>query len=316
MQKQIGYTPLDGKVYPRFSGVKTFFRLPLLQDEKQLDEIDVALLGAPFDGGVSFRPGARFGPEAIRSISSLGRGYNPASQVHIFKKLKVADVGDVAVVPQSIEQTHKAIAGQVGNLLKHDCLPIVVGGDHSTTIGSMQAIFEKYGQFNVIHFDAHTDTYPQAWGCDVHHGTFMRLGHERGWFKKDGVVQIGLRGPFSSEDDLKTPKNFGYQVFTVDDVRSLGLAKIKQTLSSLSDSPTYVTFDVDCLDPSCAPGTGTPVPGGLTSWEAMQLLRAINGKNIVAADVVEMCPPYDVSDLTSLVALSVIFELLSGIASR
>ena len=310
------FKQLDGRIFPRFAGIRTFFRLPLLQTENDFKEADVAILGAPFDGGTSFRPGARFAPEHIRSMSALGRGYHPHHDVHVFHKLKVGDAGDVSIVPQDIAKTHTQIKEHVAFLLNHKCLPLIVGGDHSTTIGSMQAVFEHYGPMGVVHFDAHTDTYPPAWGCDIHHGTFMRLGHERGWFRPNDVLQIGIRGPFSSGNDLQVPVDFGFKVVTVDDVRLSGLETVKEKIKAIGNGPVYLSFDIDCLDPAYAPGTGTPVPGGLTSWEAFQLIRAMAGLEIVAADMVEVSPPYDVSGITSLAAVSVLSEMLAVIPKQ
>lgn len=315
MQEQ-DFLPLDGKLFPRFSGIKTFFRLPYLSEEDHLKNADVVIIGAPYDGGVSYRSGARFAPEHVRSLSSLGRGYQPALDVHVFKKLKVCDGGDISVVPQDIEKTHGRIAQKVGQILGLGATPIIVGGDHSTTIGSMQAVFEKYGPFAVIHFDAHTDTYPPAWDCDIHHGTFMRIAHERGWILDNKVIQIGVRGPFSAETDLDTPKGFGFDVVSVDDVRLLGLSAVAQKFARLEGLPVYLTIDVDCLDPAFAPGTGTPVPGGLTSWEVLQLVRSLKSLRLIGADVVEVCPPYDVAGITSLFAVTAIGEILGVMALK
>ncbi|MEI6805955.1 MAG: agmatinase [Myxococcaceae bacterium] len=307
---------LDGKVYPRFSGIKTFFRLPILSTDQDFENADVAILGIPFDGGTSYRPGARFAPEQVRSISSLGRGYYPDSDTHIFKKLKVGDAGDVQVFPQDIAQTHESIRKHIGSLIAKKCFPMIIGGDHSTSIGSIQAVVDHYGPIGIVHFDAHTDAYPAAWGCDIHHGTFMRLGHERGWFQKDRVLQIGIRGPCSSDQDLKTVSDYGYKVISSDDVYLKGLDFAKQAIQDLGKGPVYVSFDVDCLDPAFAPGTGTPVPGGLTSFQALQLIRALSSLEIVGADIVEISPPYDLSNLTSLVAVTVMGEILATLLAR
>lgn len=309
----VDWKPLDGRVYPRFSGIRTFFRLPLLTKET-ISQADVALLGVPFDGGVSFRPGARFAPEHIRSMSTLGRGYHPDHAVHIFEELRVGDYGDVPIVPQDIQKTHDNIHKEVSDLLKQNVIPILVGGDHSIPLGSLQAVVEQVGPVGILHLDAHTDAYPPAWGCNVHHGTFMRLGHERGWFVKDQVVQVGIRAPFAAFSDVKTPHEFGFSVWTVRDIKEQGIEALKNRIR-LMNCPVYVTVDVDCLDPAFAPGTGTPVPGGLTSYEVLEILKALSDVHVVGADVVEVCPPYDHAEITSLVAVSVLFEILSAIAS-
>ncbi|MES2504946.1 MAG: agmatinase [Myxococcota bacterium] len=303
--------PLNGRVFPRFSGIKTFFRLPILSTDKDFEEANIAILGIPFDGGTSYRPGARFAPEHVRSMSSLGRGYNPVQAINIFKKHIVGDAGDVQVFPQDIARTHESIQQRVAYLLQKKCFPMIVGGDHSTSIGSIQAIVDHYGPIGIIHFDAHTDAYPAAWDCDIHHGTFMRLGHERGWFQKDRVLQIGLRGPCSSEDDLDTVRSFGYKMVTSDEIQLSGLDAAKSAIRALGKGPVYLSFDVDCLDPAFAPGTGTPVPGGLSSFQAMQLIRAMNDLELVGADLVEISPPYDSNDLTSLVAVTLMAEIMA-----
>lgn len=309
------FQPIDGKIYPRFSGLKTFFRLPYIQEPDAISKLDVALLGVPFDGGVSYRPGARFGPEHVRSISSLGRGYHPAHDCHIFKSRRVADVGDVQIVPQDIQKTQDNIRLHVARLLKEDVLPFMVGGDHSTTIGSLQAMVDRHGPINIVHFDAHTDTYPAAWGCDTHHGTFMRLGHERGWFREKGVYQVGIRGPFSSENDLEVPRKMGYTVVTADEVHLAGIEYAFEEFQKIDPGPTYISFDVDGMDPAFAPGTGTPVPGGLSSFQAMQILRMLKGTQIIGGDVVEISPPYDHADMTSLAAVSILWEMMALISS-
>lgn len=306
---------LDGRIYPRFSGIKTFFRLPILSSDADFEQTNIAILGIPFDGGTSYRPGARFAPEHIRSISSLGRGYYSESDTHIFKKRVIGDAGDVQVFPQDISKTHESIQKRVAYLLNKKCFPLLVGGDHSTSIGSIQAMVDHYGPIGIIHFDAHTDAYPTAWGCDIHHGTFMRLGHERGWFQKNRVLQIGIRGPFSSEQDLKTVTDFGYQVISAEDVYLQGLDFAKQAIKNIGPGPVYVSFDVDCLDPAFAPGTGTPIPGGLSSFQALQLIRTLSGLEIVGADIVEVSPPYDLGDLTSLVAVMIMGEILAATIS-
>ena len=191
---------------------------------------------------------------------------------------------------------------------------MLIGGDHSTTIGSLEAMVQHYGPVGIIHFDAHTDAYPPAWDCDIHHGTFMRLGHERGWFQKNRVIQIGLRGPCSSEVDFQTVENFGYRILTARDIHVLGIEHAKKIIQSLGSGPIYLSFDVDCLDPAYAPGTGTPVPGGLSSFQALELIRAAAGLEIRGADIVEVSPPYDLHNLTALVAVTVMGEILATIA--
>ncbi|MEM7588735.1 MAG: arginase family protein, partial [Myxococcota bacterium] len=172
------------------------------------------------------------------------------------------------------------------------------------------------GPLCVVHFDAHTDVYPPAWDCNVHHGTFMRLAHERGWLQPDGVLQIGVRGHFASAEDVQAPSKLGFRVMTTDDIQTGGLNKARQAIEQLPKGPTYVTFDIDCLDPAYAPGTGTPVPGGLSSWQAMQLLQHLASRHIVGGDVVEVAPAYDHGDITALAAASILWEMLALLAKK
>lgn len=308
------FKPLSGREFPRFSQIKTFFRLPWADPS---DDFDVAIFGIPFDGGVSYRPGARFAPTRVREMSSLGRGYHWSRDISIFEKLRVADVGDCSVVPIGIEPTYEKIESFVANLAQKNKKMIAVGGDHSTTLPVLRALRKRYGTpLNFIHFDAHLDTYPAAWNFEYHHGAFARHAVTEGLVNPKNMVQIGLRGPLADREDLKFVRDHGIRTFTVDDVRDLSLRDFVKNLPKFNQGPTYISFDVDCMDPSCAPGTGTPVPGGLTSYEVQKILRGLEISNLVGADVVEICPAYDLSDITSLVGVDVMFEFLSLLAKN
>lgn len=301
------FKPLSGREFPRFSAIKTFFRLP----HAPLNEkFDVALVGVPYDGGVSYRPGARFGPTHVRESSSLGRGFHWSRGVALFDQLKVADVGDCPIVPIDQKKTYALIEGYFSKLAKAKRF-IAVGGDHSITLPLLRAAKAAAGEpLNLIHFDAHLDTYPAAWGCEYHHGAFLRHAVEEKLIQPKQSLQLGLRGPLAGGDDLEFVKKHGLMATTVDDLRTAGLKKFIESLPSFSKGPTYITFDVDCLDPAFAPGTGTPVVGGLTTYETQQILRSLKIKNLVAADIVEVCPAYDQSDITALAAVDVMFELM------
>jgi agmatinase/guanidinopropionase len=303
------YKPLSGREFPRFSQIKTFFRLPWAEIT---DNFDVALLGIPFDGGVSYRPGARFAPTRVREMSSLGRGYHWSRDITIFDRLKVADVGDASVVPISVEQTYEKVEKFISDILKTKKKTIAVGGDHSTTLPVLRAMRKHYGvPLNFIHFDAHLDTYPAAWGFEYHHGAFARHAVTEGLVDPKNMIQIGLRGPLAEREDLKFVRDHGIRTYTVDDIREKHINDFVASLPEFKNGPTYISFDVDCMDPSCAPGTGTPVPGGITSYEAQKILRGLKIGNLVGADVVEICPAYDLHDLTSLVGVDVMFEFMS-----
>lgn len=301
------FKPLDGRQFPRYSGIKTFFRLPYAEIS---EEFDIAIAGVPYDGGVSYRPGARFAPSKVRESSSLGRGFHWGRAINFFKTLKVADVGDCPTVPIDQAQTYERIETFFGEILSTNKKFVAVGGDHSTTLPLLRSVVKKLGgPVDFIHFDAHLDTYPAAWGCEYHHGAFARHAVEENLIRPKTSYQIGIRGPLAGEDDLHFPQKKGLNIRTVDDIRNLGIQKFVQSLPEFKH-PTYISFDIDCLDPAYAPGTGTPVVGGLTTYETQQILRGLKIKNLVGCDVVEISPPYDSSDITALAGVDVIFEFL------
>jgi len=306
------FKPLSGREFPRFSGIKTFFRLPIAS----LDEnFDVAIVGVPFDGGTSYRPGARFAPARVREVSSLGRGYNWARGENVFARLKVADTGDCSTVPIDLKQTYEKIEKHFAEVMRKGKKFMAVGGDHSITLPLLRAVRKSVGQpVALIHFDAHLDTYPAAWGQEFHHGSFARHAVEEGLIDPKKSLQLGLRGPLAAGEDLDFVKRHGVRSLTIDDIRIGGLEAFLKTLP-VFDGPTYITYDIDCLDPAYAPGTGTPVPGGLTTYEVQRIFRALKVKNLVACDVVELCPAYDPSDVTALAVLDAMFEML-GMFSR
>ncbi len=278
------------------------------------EDFDVAIQGVPFDGSVSYRPGARFGPSQVREVSSLGRVFHLEKNVSWVDKLRVADVGDVSVNPLQREATLAAIEKSTLELLKSGKKVISVGGDHLTTLGHLRAYKQFYGKpIGFIHFDAHLDTYPAAWGEDLHHGAFARLAIEEKLVDPKRMMQLGIRGPLAGADDLDFVHKHGIKVYTIDEIKTQGAHNIP--LLNI-DGPCYLSFDVDALDPAYAPGTGTPVIGGLTSYEAQVLLRRLRGVDLVGGDVVEVSPPYDHSQITSLFAVDVIFELLTSMASK
>ncbi len=305
-QPSFDYQPLSGREFPRFSGIKTFFRLPIAEIN---DDFDVALFGIPYDGGVSYRPGARFAPSLVRECSSLGRGFHMSRAVSLFQKLKIADVGDCSVVPIDQKKTYEKIENFVDQVVKKNKKMISIGGDHSTTLPVLRSLKKKYGVLNLIHFDAHLDTYPAAWGCEYHHGAFARHAIEEGLVNPKTMVQIGIRGPLADSQDLAFVKKHKIKIFTVDDIRRENIFEFVKKIPSFK-GPTFISFDIDCLDPAFAPGTGTPVPGGLNTYETQQILRALKIKQLVGADIVEVCPAYDSSQITGLAAVDTMFELL------
>lgn len=303
------YQPLSGRQFPRFSGIKTFFRLPHVEVDA---DYDVGIVGVPYDGGVSYRPGARFAPTAVREASSLGRGFNWSRAYSIFDRLKIADLGDCPTVPIDQLQTYDRVLQFFKPLVMNQKKFIAVGGDHSLSLALLRSVVHGLGvPVRLIHFDAHLDTYPAAWGCEYHHGAFLRHAVEEGLILADQSIQIGLRGPLATGEDLDFVKKHQIKVTTVDDVRIQGLESFVKNLPIFdSRHPTYLTFDIDCLDPAYAPGTGTPVVGGLSTYETQRILRGLKIKNLVGADVVEISPPYDHASITALAGVDTLFEIL------
>lgn len=311
-KKNSSFVPLSGREFPRFSAIKTFFRLPQAEIS---EDFDVALFGVPFDGGVSYRPGARFAPVSVREVSSLGRGYHMTREVQFVDKIRAADIGDCPTTPVSLERTYEQIESFAAQVLSTDKKIISVGGDHSTTLPLLRALRKHYGvPLNFIHFDAHLDTYPAAWGFEYHHGAFARHAVEEGLVNPKKMIQIGIRGPLAQPEDLSFVKKHKIKVFTVDDVRKNSLSQFLKKLPAFDRNPTFISFDVDCLDPAYAPGTGTPVPGGLTTYETQQILRSLKIPNLVGGDIVEISPAYDQSQITALAGVDVMFEFLCAMA--
>jgi agmatinase/guanidinopropionase len=307
------FTPVSGRALPRFAGVRSFFRLPLAELS---EAFDVAIMGVAHDAGTSYRPGARFAPAKIRDVSALGRAFHMSRERNWVEALDVADIGDCPVNPLSQEETYTAIEAKAAEVFAAGKRLISVGGDHSTTLPLLRAASRAHGRLNFIHFDAHLDTYPAAWGQEYHHGAFARHAVEEGLVDPARMLQIGIRGPLAGSDDLDFPRAHGIRVTTVDDVRDMGIRDFCAALPAFADGPTYVSFDIDCLDPAYAPGTGTPVPGGLTTFETQRILRALRVGRLVAADVVEVSPPYDSADITALAAVDVLFEYLAMLAGE
>ena len=307
------YHPTSGRDIPRFAGIKTFVRLPYVELGA---DYEVGLVGVPFDGGASYRPGQRFAPVGVREASSLGRVFHMGRMSGFAEKIKVADVGDVPVVPVDLMKTYERIETFFDKGLALGKRYIAIGGDHSITLPILRSVRRAVGKpVRLIHFDAHFDTYPAAWDCEYHHGSFARHAVEEGLVDPKGSIQIGIRGPLTAADDLDFAIKHGIRVATVDDVKlNGGVEAFIKTLPDYGDDPVYISFDVDCLDPAYAPGTGTPVPGGLSTFETQQILRSLKIKRLVGADIVEINPPYDVSDITQLVGLDAAFEMIGLMA--
>lgn len=311
------YNPINPLKSPRFGEVATFNRLPYVPDV-QGKQIDIVLLGIPFDGGTTFRSGSRFGPRAVRDASVLCRNFNPQLAVHVYETFNVVDGGDVSVNPLNLQKTMQSIEKHVSQIHQAGARAIGIGGDHSILLPELRAIHKKYGEITLIQFDAHTDTADSAWEEKYHHGTPIRRAIEEGILVGSKVFQIGVRGPLTSPTQDDYIKEQKINVLDIDSFYDLNQRNsfFNQIKAVAGDGPCYLTFDVDGVDPAYAPGTGTPVIGGMTSFEALQSVRRLKGLNFVGADVVEISPPYDHAELTSLLGAALVFEFLSLMAYK
>ena len=303
----------------------TYCRVPWRPDPADLGDADVVIVGAPFDDGVSYRSGARFGPRAIRLAEDVGA---PPARPHMtlgidpFEALRVVDHGDVAAVPAVLADSHAALEAALGAVLAADAIPAVLGGDHSLSLPTLRALAARHGTdgYAVIHFDTHADTGADVYGATISHGTPFLRGVEEGVLDGHNIVQIGLRGTWPSPPEFDWMREQGFRWHTMDEIDERGLASVvgEAVAHATARAPrTYLTVDVDVLDPAYAPGTGTPEPGGLTTRELLGAVRRIACEvDLVALDVVEVSPPYDSAGITALAAHRVILEALSGIAYR
>jgi len=299
--------PINALENPRFAGIPTFMRLPHIPDAKRLD---VALIGVPFDGGTSYRPGARFGPRHVRQQSAIIRPYHPVLDVSPFDLLRVADYGDLAVNPLSIEDTLQRIEAGLKTVLDQGAVPICVGGDHSILLPILRAMHRTHGPVAMIQLDAHSDTWDQYWGMKYSHGTPVRRAIEEGLLDEAHVLQIGLRGQLYGPDDLDYAREHKIKMITAETVHDHGMSVIHESLKGFRGHKTYFSLDIDVVDPAFAPGTGTPQVGGLSSHQILTVVRTLAGLNFVGCDLVEVSPQYDSAEITSLLAANLIFEQL------
>jgi len=300
--------PISGTVVPRFAGPSTFARLPELRD---VSHCDVAIVGIPFDAGTSYRPGARFGPQAIRQASRhLRTQYHPAYDTEPFAEQQVADAGDIACNPYNIEKAVVEIQKAATELLGKVDRIISLGGDHTIALPLLRAVNHHHGPVALVHFDAHLDTWDTYYGAPYTHGTPFRRAAEEKLFLESASMHVGIRGPLYSRDDLKNDKELGFKVIHCDEFQSEGIEHVvKRIRDRVGDNPMYLSIDIDVLDPAHAPGTGTPEIAGMSTRELVGVLRGLAGLNIISADVVEVSPAYDHAELTSLSAATTVFEI-------
>ena len=313
MSNQNLIAPVSGTEVPRFAGSSNFARVPSID---QVGDYDVAILGAPFDSGTSYRPGARFGPLAVRVASRhLRPAYHPDLAVAPFELLQVVDAGDVPVNPFVIDEAMVQIEGHASELVRDRSRLITIGGDHSVALPLLRAVHRVHGPVALVHFDAHLDTWDTYFGAPLTHGTVFRRAFEEGLLIEDHSVHVGIRGPLYGASDLSDDARFGFQVIRAADLDKLGFDEVVNRIRERVDGyPIYLSVDIDVLDPAFAPGTGTPEVGGFTSRELLRLLRRLDGLPLVGADVVEVSPSYDVAEITALAAATVIYDVLSLMA--
>ena len=304
--------PMGGNEMPRFAGPATMFRLP--SDELH-EGLDVGIVGVGLDIGTSNRPGSRFGPRSIRVESVLVRPYGMATGAAPFDSLQIADVGDVALNTFDLKASIKIIEDHYAGFVKHQVKPVSLGGDHTIVLPILRALARQHGPMAVIHVDAHADTNDEMFGERETHGTVFRRAIEEGLIDPARMTQIGLRATGYSAEDFDWARGQGVQVVQAEQCWHRSLVPLLDAVRERigADTPTYLSFDIDGLDPSVAPGTGTPEPGGLTGAQGLEIIRGAYGLNLVGADLVEVSPPYDTTGNTSLLAANLVFEMLCSL---
>lgn len=306
--------PVDSSRVPRYAGPATFARLPRLD---QVAHADVAVVGVPFDTGVSYRPGARFAPSAVREASRLLRPYHPGLDVSPFERLQVVDGGDIAVNPFHIGEAIETIDQAATDLQAGGTRLVTIGGDHTIALPLLRAVSRIHGPVALLHFDAHLDTWDTYFGEPYTHGTPFRRAVEDGILDTEAISHVGTRGPLYGKKDLEDDRRLGFGIVTSSDVMRRGVDETVDALRQrIGSRPLYVSVDIDVLDPAHAPGTGTPEAGGMTSRELLEILRGLRGLDLVGADVVEVAPAYDHADITSVAASHVAYDLVSLLALK
>jgi agmatinase len=297
---------------PRFTGIGSFMRLPQVND---MEGVDAAIVGIPFDTGVSYRVGGRFGPAAIREASRLLRPYHAEHEIEIFDHLSVVDAGDLPVIPGNIEATYRVIVDGLRPILEAGVVPLAIGGDHGITLGELRAVAKHHGPVGLIDFDSHTDTWDSYWGERYTHGTWCKRAIEEGLIDTRRAVQLGIRGSLYGSEDRGGARALGLHLIPTEELLKRGiddvLPEVRQRIGS---GPVFLSFDIDSVDPGFAPGTGTPEVGGPSSRDALRLVRGLRGLEFVGFDLVEVNPQYDSGEVTSLLAGTLLHEFLALVA--
>ena len=302
------FQPLGGNEMPRFAGPGTMMRLPAAADAAGLD---ACFIGIPLDVGTSNRPGTRFGPKQIRAESVMLRPYNMWTRAAPFDSLRIADIGDVPINTFDLKDAVRRIEAFYDNVLTHPVIPMTLGGDHTLTLPVLRSIAKKHGPVGLVHIDAHADINDHMFGESIAHGTPFRRAFEEGLIDADHTFQIGLRGTGYTAEDFDWARDKGFTVVQAEALwHKSATPLIEDIRGKMGTRPVYLTFDIDSLDPAYAPGTGTPEIGGLTSVQAIELIRGCQGINLIGCDLVEVSPPYDLQGNTALLAANLIFEML------
>ena len=300
--------PLSSMTTPRFADIATFFRLPVVKD---LKDLDYCICGVPWDGGTTNRPGARHGPREVRNASSLIRLYHPVSLKSPYNKYNIADIGDCPVNPADLQDSLNKIENYYNEIKKSNVIPLSIGGDHLVSLPILRALAKK-GPVALFQFDSHSDTWDSYFGGYKYtHGTPFRRAVEENLIDPKKYVMLGIRGSLYDPDDMKWARDQGITIITIDEYYEMGFKKSMEIVQDiLGNTPTYLTFDIDGIDPTYAPGTGTPEVGGFNVREAQLIIRKLNKINFIGADVVEVSPPFDLNNMTALVGATIAFEIL------
>ena len=312
------FQPVSGFDLPRFAGVPTFMRLPLVgPGHARFDEVDIGIIGVPWDSGTTNRPGPRHGPRQLRDASTMIRAQHPVSNVRPFEAVNCADLGDVGPNPADIQDSMTRITAFYGDVVGAGIRPLTAGGDHLTTLPVLRAVAGK-GPVGMVHFDSHTDLFHSYFGGTMYtHGTPFRRAVEEGLLDPKRVVQIGIRGTMYDSEDRDFARAEGIRIIPIEEFFDRGVADVMAEAREIVGSgDTYVSYDIDFVDPTFAPGTGTPEVGGPNAYQALQVVRGLEGVNIVGADLVEVSPPFDASGGTAFLGVSIMFELLCQMVGR
>lgn len=309
------FRPPSAELVPRVAGVPTFLRLPVYDDPNSVPAVDVLLCGVPFDGGTSFRPGARFGPRAVREASALARPFSAALGIDVYDELRVADGGDVALPGSDVDSALAAISARAELVTRTGVIGGFIGGDQTLTLGALRGIRRaKKKAFGLLHIDAQSDTLAAGGSATLDHSSVFRRALEEGLIRPDSTMQLGIRGPYSSAEDLAFATQHGFEIVRMDDLRTNLNAVVGQVRNLVRQGALYVSVDVSALDPAHAPGTSFPLPGGMSTWELQHILRALAGAEIVGFDVVEVAPTYDPTGITAIAGVAIVHEVLAALA--